>query len=144
MNLLKAIYCNQYYELKQKGKEVSARENGTALTAVALMLSVFALLLLSILFVPGLEKDINHFIIDLFGMRSGKTAGKYLGIGIIAICWPIIRFTLGTESSYNKTIHEFESLNKEEQLKISKKGLYTFIAAVAFFGLVFLLFLIGH
>ena len=139
---LKAIYCNQYYELKPKGKADRAKENGTVLSAVAVMLLVFAVFLITISFFPDVEKASRDLIKDVFGFRTGKSAGKILGLFLVFISWPFVRFTVGTEQSYQNTISTFEAMDAEEQQKVSKYGLWSFIAAIGIFGLAFLIFFI--
>ncbi|MCB0661936.1 MAG: hypothetical protein KDC24_04305 [Saprospiraceae bacterium] len=139
---LKAIYCNQYYELKPKGKAHSAKENGTALSAVAVMLLVFATFLITISFFPDVEKASRDLIQDVFGIKTGKSAGKILGLFLVFISWPFVRYTVGTEHSYQETISAFEALGPEEQQKVSKYGLWSFVATIGIFALAFLIFFI--
>jgi Mn2+/Fe2+ NRAMP family transporter len=137
---LKAIYCNQYYELKPKGKEDLVKEYGTALSTVAVMLVLFAIYMTAISLFPDVEKVSRDIIKDIFGLQTGKSAGKILGLFLVFVSWPIVRFTVGTEQSYQSIIAEFDQLDAEEQQKVSKFGLWSFIGAVIIFGIGFLIF----
>ncbi|MEM6719447.1 MAG: hypothetical protein AAF611_09045 [Bacteroidota bacterium] len=142
MNLLASIYCNQYFELKQKGKEASARYNGTILTTFALVLVLFAIYILLVTFLPDVEKEMNRFVRKTVGRTSGRLFGKILAGVLMVVSYLGIRYTLGTEKRYQKMIQTFEKLPFSVQEQISKKGLKTFIAAIVFIGIALLSLLI--
>ncbi|HOP22620.1 MAG TPA: hypothetical protein PK055_00610 [Gammaproteobacteria bacterium] len=130
MNLFKAIYCNQYFELKPKGKENSAKKNGTVLSAIALLLYFFSVFFILLLLFPDLGREIEGVFKDVFGRRTGRLAAK-ISVGVIMVlCFIIVKFTLDKDSVYNKTITEFESMSGEQQAKISKQGLIFFISSI--------------
>lgn len=135
MNLLKTIYCNQYFELKQKGKEASARKNGTILTTLALVLVLFAIYILWITFFPDAERTMNRFVRKTIGRTSGRMLGKILALVLMTVSYLLIRYTLGTVKSYQKTITVFSKLSADEQERISKKGLKIFLMSIAFLGI---------
>jgi len=142
MNLLASIYCNQYFELKKKGKEASARYNGTILTTFALVLILFAIYIFMVTFFPDVEKEMNRFVRKTVGRTSGRMFGKILALVLMVIAYLSIRFTLGTEKRYQKIVQTFEKLPVSNQKQISKKGLQTFIAAIIFIGIALLALLI--
>ena len=130
MNPLKTIYCNQYFELKQQGKEANARKNGTILTTFALVLTLFAIYILWITFFPDAERTMNRFIRKTVGRTSGRMFGK-IGAGILMIIsYVLVRYTIGTAKSYQNTINYFDKLSSWEQEKISKKGFKLFIFSI--------------
>ncbi|MCE7996724.1 MAG: hypothetical protein HEP71_32490 [Roseivirga sp.] len=130
MNVFKALYCNQYYELKPKGKEAAARTNGTRLLAVGIALNIITVVIFMMVFSEDFTDAFGDLITDIFGRRSGRSVGKVVALIPFLISLPLIRYTLGKESNYNALIAEFESLSAEEQKKVSNKGLYYFIISM--------------
>jgi len=126
MNSFKAIYCNQYYELLPQGKAHSTHKLGTILNTLVLILFVFSAGLLLYVFIPDFEDVIMDPLKKWFGRRNGKLVGKFLGVIIMFICYPIIRYTVGSTNSYDNTIKNFNSLHPIEKEKISKKGMQFF------------------
>ncbi|MGC4101110.1 hypothetical protein [Ferruginibacter sp.] len=93
MNWIQTIYCSQWYELKQKGRDpMKARLNGTLLTAVML------LLLLAVVVILG-RKYIPWQLPSHTGI-SGKAVGQVLGLVGIAVVGGVINFTIGSEKNY--------------------------------------------
>ncbi|MEM6686386.1 MAG: hypothetical protein AAF617_11440 [Bacteroidota bacterium] len=142
MNILASIYCNQYFELKKKGKEARARYNGTILTTFALVIVLFASYILMITFFPDAEKEVNRFVRKTVGRTSGRMFGKILAGVLMIVSYLSIRYTLGTEKNYQKMIQTFEQLPVSSQEQISKKGLQTFIATIIFIGIALLALLL--
>lgn len=138
MNVFKALYCNQYYELEPKGKADTAKKMGTILNAVAIMLILLSIFFLLVVIIPDFDRALNKMFKSAFGRRSGRAVGKFIGLIIVALAFPIVRYTLGTERSYNKTINEFKSKSAQEQEAISKRGLKFFINVAIFLGVSFL------
>ncbi len=135
MNVFKALYCNQYYELKPQGKEASARSNGTRLLTVSVALNIITLVVLIMVFSEDFTDAFGDLIKDVFGRRTGRSVGKIVALIPFLISLPLIRYTLGRESSYNMLIAEFEELPEETRKQISKKGLQYFIASMVAMGL---------
>ena len=141
MNLFKAIYCNQYFELKPKGKENSAKKNGTVLSAIALLLYFFSVFFILLLLFPDLGREIEGVFKDVFGRRAGRMAAK-ISVGVIMVlCFLIVKFTLDKDSVYNKTITEFESMSCEQQANISKQGLIFFVTSIVLIIVSLIIFL---
>lgn len=130
MNLLQALYCNQYHELKPKGKAYAGRANGTGLVTVALLLNTFELLFLIAIIYPPFADGVGDLIIDIFGRRNGRGVGKILALIPFLIIFPIVKYTLGRDDNYNRLIERFEALRPEEQERVSKKGLYYFFVSL--------------
>jgi len=131
MNLLKAVYCNQYYELNPKGKGDAARSNGTRLLAVSLVIDFILLAMLCMVISPDLADAFGDLLQDVFGRRQGRMAGKFVVLIPFLIFLPLVRYTLGTESSYQSTISQFEAQSAEQQKRISKKGLIFVVISMA-------------
>lgn len=142
MNVFKALYCNQYYELKPKGKEAAARTNGTRLLAVGIALNIITVVVYIMIFSEDFTDAFGDLITDTFGRRSGRSVGKFVALIPFLISLPLIRYTLGKESSYDALIAEFESLSAEEQKQVSNKGLYYFFVSMGVFMLAVVLIFI--
>lgn len=130
MNIFKALYCNQYYELKPQGKEASARSNGTRLLTVSMALNIITLVVVIMVFSEDFTEAFGDVIKDVFGRRTGRSVGKIVALVPFLISLPLIRYTLGRESSYNALIKYFEGLSPEAQKRISKKGLQYFVMSM--------------
>lgn len=132
MNIFKAIYCNQYFELKQKGKEVQARYNGTILTSIALVLILFGTYIFLITWFPDIERAINRAIRKVVGRTTGRMMGKLIAFVFMVISYVVIRWTIGTQRNYEQLITTFDKMPIHDQEKISKKGLKAFIGTIVF------------
>ncbi len=142
MNILKQLYCNQYYELKPQGKEASALDNGTKLVTIALVLYALSISFLLILIFPDLKDFFEDILQDIFGRRSGRTIGQIIAALFFASFYFLVKLTLGKKESYENTIAEFETLVEEEQKKISKNGLIFFVLGIGIFAVSMILFFI--
>ena len=134
MNVLKALYCNQYYELKPKGKEVSARTNGTRLLTISVSLNIILVVLVIMVLSDGFADAFSDTIKDVFGRRRARSVGKIVALIPFLLSYPFIRYTLGREETYDKLIQSFGQLSPEKQKETSKKGLYYFIASLIGFA----------
>lgn len=134
MNFIQKLYCSQYYELKQKGKEASAKQNGTVLVTLALLLNFFTIMFVLIIISPNFKDGMEDTIEDIFGRRSGRSIGKVLAIIPFGIIYGIIHFTYGRDSSYNKTIEVFETYDEERQKQVSKSSMVYFIGSIIVFA----------
>lgn len=142
MNLLKAIYCNQYYELKPKGKAHAARTNGTGLVTVGLVLLVFALTTLLIIAFPDLGEYLENLLKEWFGVRSGRTIGRAAALIPFLIIYPLVKNTLGTTASYQATITQFESYSETRKKEISRLGMSFFFFCLISVAIPLLYFLL--
>lgn len=132
MNVFEAIYCSQYYELKKTGRDpMKGRTNGTIFIAAIVMLVIISVIVLIAHFSPG--GSMSRFFRGT-GL-SGRSTGKILGLGGIAIIGAILHFTIGSKSSYQKMIARWEQLPDDVLKGSGKKALITF-------GVVFVIFLL--
>lgn len=141
MNLFKAIYCNQYFELREKGKENAAQKNGSVLASIALMLFFISLAFILMIVFPDFDHAFERFFRDIFGRSAGKIAAKIVVVILFASSFLIIKLTLGRDSSYAKIINDFEALSAKEQRSVSKKGLIFFISSIVLVIVSLVLFL---
>jgi len=130
VKFLQSLYWNQYYELKQKGKEQAARKNGTVLSTVAIMANSSVLLGFLIFFFPDIGDGIMDLLEDAFGPRGGRTMGQILGAILFASIYFVIHFTLGKPEKFDRMMESFLSLSEEEQLIASKQGLRYFMISL--------------
>ena len=143
MNPLKRIYCNQYYELKAKGKAHMAMSMGTKLAGIALVFVTLGLFYFLLGAWPGFNDGFDDLSKDLFGRRSGRLVGKFVAGLFFLVCYFLVRFTLGRKSSYERTIAEFDALDQATREGISKSGLIIFVASVVIFGVGIVTGLVG-
>lgn len=139
MNLFKALYCNQYYELEPKGKGEEANMYGTRLLTIALVFNVISCFILLMLLSPDFLDWWDDLLKDLFGRRQSRVVGKLVALVPFVVVYPMVRFSLGTEANYSRLIERFKSLPAEDQKRISRKGLYYFLAST---GLVIVCFIL--
>ena len=133
MNLLRAVYCNQYAELKKNGRDASkARTNGTILISAMIILNIMTAILLLASFASSSEsfKTINRFFRQ-FG--NGRSTGRLLAIFLFILITPVIYGIFGRKSFFEKTVSSFEELSPSEQKKVEKKGLVYVLVSVGVF-----------
>jgi len=133
MNIFKQLYCNQYYELKPKGKAASAMANGTGLVTVALALYALALYFILTLISHDFRDLVEDFLENVFGRSSGRTIGRIIAGVIFVVFYFLVKHTLGNKVNFEKTIAEFEALDESDQKKISKNGLIFFVSSIGVF-----------
>ena len=131
MNVFKALFANQYYELKPKGKEAAARLNGSRILGICLAIDFILLVVIAMVISPDLADGFSDLIKDIFGRRQGRTVAKVVVLIPFLIFLPLVNYTLGSETGYGKIIKEFESLSADQQAKVSKKGLVFAIVSFA-------------
>lgn len=130
MNIFQAIYCNQYFELKPKGKANMSRTYGSRLLGISLSMNFILLVVLLQAIWPDITDVFSDWFRDFFGRRRGRFAGKFLAIIPFIIFMPFVHYTIGTPTSYDHLITRFELLKPDRQKAISNKGLYYFICSV--------------
>ncbi|HAA15244.1 MAG TPA: hypothetical protein DCE41_27530 [Cytophagales bacterium] len=138
MNLIQALYCNQYFELKPKGKADMAKKNGTALTAIALVMYVFGFIFLAMIISPGLDEAMGDLLKDIFGRRQGRMVGRLVALVVFAAIFGIVKLVWDREPVYQATIQQFERMPEGEQARISKKGFRFFVFSLPSIALVIL------
>lgn len=144
MKLLKGLYWNVYYELREKGKSTaSVRSTGTLLVALALLLNAFVILILWNAVWPEVGEFIDDLLKDLFGRRQGRVIGKFVGAASLGFFYAIAWLAWGREQGYRGLIEEFNRLTDHEQRAASNASLPYFIGSIGLFFLVLLLFLFG-
>jgi len=123
MNPLKLIYSSLYYDFKKRGNTDNARANGTLVSTISIFLLLFSGFLLSIIYITNFEQKATQFLIYIF---NDKTVVKGLSqlflVLAFAIIYIIIKYTIGTENAYHKTIEEFNLLTIEQQKRIKKRA----------------------
>jgi hypothetical protein len=130
MNVIKALYCNQYYELKPKGKAHTAQKMGTILSTIALVLFLMSAFFLLITFFPDFEKSLSKLFRNAFGRRSGRVIGKFAGLLSFLVAFPVVKLCFGRDAIYKHTIREFNAKLALDQKQISTKGFRFFVSAV--------------
>lgn len=132
MNLIQTIYCSQYYDLKKNGRDhTKGRTNGTLLVAAMMLLILVSVIVLYNVYMPG--NGMDRFFRGT-GI-SGRAMGKLLGLGGLAALYALLNFTVGSKSSYNRMIQQWQGLSDEELKNASKTALKVFLTVfVAFIG----------
>lgn len=138
MTFLEALYGSQYQDLVANGKDGSkGRINGNIFLAVLSTLVLFTLLGFIMLLSSTFFQQSSHFISSNF--ISGKSAGKLLAIPVIALSYYIVSKTVGSEISYQKSIHSFLQLPGEIRKQANKKLLTYFFIVLSSLVLVLIL-----
>ena len=133
MNLIQALYCNQYYELKPKGKAYAARQNGTVLTALALLLYFFGVIFLLVTIFPEVSDWFGDGLKKTFGRQQGRMAGRLIAAAAFFALFGLVKLIWDRPVYYNRTIEAFEALPDDRQKEVSKKGLRFFMVSLAVF-----------
>ena len=142
MNIFDGIYCNQYYELKKKGREAEARKYGNAILTIALVLNLLTIFLLLVGIFPDFADSAEDLAKDVFGRSNGRSIGKVIGLIPFVVIYPIVRFIVGSEKRYDKIIERFKKYPDAEQEQISKKALRYFIISCTIIFIPIIIFLI--
>ena len=130
MNVFKALYCNQYFELAPKGKADQAKFYGTRLLTVAVVINVITLAVLLMIASADFLDWWDDLLKDIFGRRRARQVGMIVALIPFLVVYPIVRFTLGREESYEATIQKFEEQSGADRKRISKKGLIYFLISI--------------
>lgn len=142
MNPIKIIYSCHYFDLKKQGKEFTARKSGTLIVSLLLFLLALSTFLLMIVYHPNFESTISNFFYKFFGLKTGKGISKLVLVLVFGIIFYGIKYTVGSQNTYNKTIEEFSLLSEYEQKKIKRIGnIYFLIPIITFITTMALLML---
>jgi len=138
MNLLNAVYCNQYAELKRTNSDTSkGRTNGIILIAAMIIVNLVTLFILfGALGKFSESTGLNKFAASLGG---GRSAGKLIAIVLFALIGSAVYLVMGKPAYYNALIQKFETLGPAEQKKIEKKGMTYVLGSVFGFIAIFIL-----
>ena len=133
MNLAKIIYCCRFFDLKKQGKEHTARNSGTLILCILLFLLALSGFLLMILYYPNFETESTNFIDNFFGKSTAKGIGKLVLVLLFGIIYLSLKYTIGSQNTYNKTIEEFSLLTDYEQKRVKKNGNIYFLIPIIVF-----------
>ncbi len=137
MTFLEALYGSQFEELEKKGREGSkARMNGNILLSVMVMLTFFAFLLLGNTVIPGFDEDVTRGFRRIFGLSSGRFAGKLLAIPLVLVIYLVVSVTVGSKENFRSRVDAFMQYPEEEKKKANRKLMTPFFVLLA---LVFIL-----
>lgn len=133
MNPVKIIYSCRYFDLKKQGKEITAKKSGTFIVSLLLFLLVLSAFLLMILYYPNFETTISNFFDKFFGERTGKGISKLVLVLFFGIIFYVIKYTIGSQNTYDRTIEEFSLFTDYEQKKIKRIGNIYFLIPILIF-----------
>jgi hypothetical protein len=127
MSFLEALYGSQYYEIQQRGKDGNkGRLNANLFLSALIILGIFAVIMICVRFVPGINDDLTKSTSNIFGYTSGKNIGRLLAIPLIAIIYFIISKTVGNEHNFKSKVETFMQLPDEVKKKANAKLLVPF------------------
>lgn len=133
MSILESIYCYLQYEKIKEGKPVSYDvRTGNTLTALSLVMLIFGAFFWIITISPDAADTMEDFLKAIFGRTVGKAIGQFLMIFLLAIAYPIIIKTIGTQDNFERITEAFLKMPQDEQEKIAKKGSTFFIFSIIF------------
>ncbi len=134
MNPLKLIYSSLYYDSIKRNTIEKARANGTLICTILIFLLVFSGFLLLIVYYPNFEQKATSFLVSIFDDKTlVKGISRLFLVAFFGIIYFLIKYTIGTESSYNKIIEEFLLLRPEQQKGIKKRANVYFLTTVLLF-----------
>ncbi|MFK7771180.1 MAG: hypothetical protein AB8F94_03535 [Saprospiraceae bacterium] len=123
MNLFESFYAGLYYSRKKEGMTVSGSPfSGNLLLAISLFMLTASILGMLALAFPSLGDAFSGLLKDTFGRKGGKRIGKIIAIFGVALFYPFVRYTVGTDYNYQKIIRSCDALSEEEFQKVAKKG----------------------
>jgi Ca2+/Na+ antiporter len=142
MNIFKQLYCSQYYELKPKNLEESARKYGTNLLTIAFVFYSLSISFLLVVIFPNFKDFVENILKEVFGRKGSRTIGQIIAAIYFVFCYFVVKMTLGNKKRYEKVISEFILLDDYTQQKFCKNSLFFFITSIALFVVSISLFLI--
>lgn len=123
MNYFESFYASLYYSRKKNNMPAAETPlTANILMAVALFVFVASIIALLALTFPDLGDWITDLLKDTFGRSAGRTIGRLLAIVGIALFYPIVRFTVGTDAKYHAIINACDEMSEEEFKQVSNKG----------------------
>ena len=132
MNIFKTIYCRQYHKLKPHGTSRIIRNNGNNLIAIAMAALFFVLMIIVVGFSPSIETNLQRWLDRTFPAAFNTNVWLVFALVPLFLFYWILRFTWGTEESYQTLISRFKLMTQEEQEKIARRGKYVFPASLLF------------
>ncbi|GAB4414240.1 MAG: hypothetical protein OHK0039_21850 [Bacteroidia bacterium] len=130
MNLLQAIYCSQYDELRARGKGDAARGNGILLATIVLVMHFFTAMFLFAMLSPAFAAAMQGALHAVFGEQMGRTAGYLIALVPLALVYPLVARVWGSQEAFGATVRAFEALPQEAQRQVSRRGLIYFFASI--------------
>ena len=140
MNLLKSVFVYLHEaRLKEGYATGSSPTTGNIVLACSLTMLIVSGVLSAALIFPDVADWFDDMFKDIFGRSSGKTIGRLIGIALILLIYPILKFTVGTEESFNNAINQYEAMSDEDKDKTAKKGKWFFLLSVSSIAIPFIL-----
>ncbi len=143
MNIFESVYCYFYQARIDEGHLPSTSPaNGNIILSLSIAMILLTIVLLLAFISPDLGANMEDFFQDTFGRSSGKTIAKIIMIPLIALLFLIIKFTIGTQSNFDKMISRYRALGETDQKLVANNGKIFFIVSMASVVLPILLHLI--
>ncbi|HRH49288.1 MAG TPA: hypothetical protein PLP23_11105 [Panacibacter sp.] len=135
MNILQALFCNQYDELVKTGRDGNkARKNGLILCAVCIVLNILTICCFFFWTTPTL----TNYLDSASEYLEGKTIGKILFAAAFGVILLILRYSIGTEKHFNSLVSKFNELAEADQKAINCKAMIYCFGSIILFLLVVL------
>ena len=78
INILRSVYCDQYRELKQNGKEQRALENRTRILTISVAFNVISIVVIFMVISENFAYAFGDLIEDIFGRKTGRSIGRFI------------------------------------------------------------------
>ncbi|MFK7947589.1 MAG: hypothetical protein AB8G11_08370 [Saprospiraceae bacterium] len=125
MNWLESVYCYTQYERLQQGESITySSQNGNVLLTVSLLILIHGTLFMLIMIFPSVLLVLSDIT---------KTIGEIIIAISIALIYPIISRTIGSQTNFERITESFLKMSSEEQAKTSKKGVLFFSLSMFYF-----------
>lgn len=133
MSRLESIYCYLQHERIKQGQPISySNVTGNIIVSLCIAMIIFGGIFLISTISPTVADMGEDLMKDIFGRTAGKKIGQLLLIMMLAIIYPIISKTIGTQENFEHITAEFLKTPKDEQKIVAKKGSRFFIFSVIF------------
>ncbi len=132
MTYPEAIYAFLHHGRQKENRRLNEKPTSPniVLTVCFVMLTMAVFFTLVLIF-PSIGNGIEGFLKDLFGRSLGRAIGKLLAFSLIAIIYPIVKYTIGTQENYLRLKEIYLNLPPEEQTLAAKKGARFFYLCLA-------------
>jgi len=130
MNVLQALFCNQYDELVKTGRDGNkARKNGLILCSVCITLNLFSFFAIFFRTAPFF----TNYIESASEYLDGKAIGRFLFAIVFGLLLLILRYTMATEKYFNDLVSKFNELGEADKKVLNRKAMiYCFGSVIVF------------
>lgn len=133
MDIFSSVYCFIYQITLKTDSNFNPQHIGHFVLSFIFTLISFSILLISMSLSVRIEDWLNDFIEFLTGFPSGKSIGFLLGLILISVSYPIIKYTIGYDQRYVEVIRIFLESPEAVKKRIAFRGALVLYVSIGLF-----------